>query len=317
MTLSDILAIGIGIAFIYALFSMLASVIKEAIAAKLQWRAKNLAAGIKAMVASPGSAAGSAATLAERVYGHAMVSGASQNGSPSYLPARNFTLALLDELLAGSQAPVITGIEQAVAALPEGVLKQRLQVYVNDGAGDADALKSKIDAWFDDTMDRLSGIYKRNTQVVLFAIGLALAIVVNVDTLRIFNELQHNEKARAATESLAEKFHADHPGGADKASGEELNKAILTLPAPIGWTSCPDPPGTCKADNWVVGYVIVAPGKSWWGPLSELIGWLMTAVAISFGAPFWFDLLGQLINIRSAGPKPPRAGGQGAAGSPS
>jgi hypothetical protein len=37
---------------------------------------------------------------------------------------------------------------------------------------------------------------------------------------------------------------------------------------------------------------------------THLAGWLLTAVAVSLGAPFWFDLLSRLVNIRGAGNKP-------------
>ena len=36
----------------------------------------------------------------------------------------------------------------------------------------------------------------------------------------------------------------------------------------------------------------------------SLFGWLLTALAISLGASFWFDLLSKLVKIRTAGPKP-------------
>jgi len=37
---------------------------------------------------------------------------------------------------------------------------------------------------------------------------------------------------------------------------------------------------------------------------SHLLGWLLTASALCFGAPFWFDLLKRFVNIRNVGPKP-------------
>jgi hypothetical protein len=42
---------------------------------------------------------------------------------------------------------------------------------------------------------------------------------------------------------------------------------------------------------------------SWWC----LIGWSLTALAMMVGAPFWFDLLNRLVNIRNVGIKPSRA----------
>jgi hypothetical protein len=35
--------------------------------------------------------------------------------------------------------------------------------------------------------------------------------------------------------------------------------------------------------------------------LQAIFGWLMTGVAVAMGAPFWFDILGKLINVRNTG----------------
>lgn len=48
----------------------------------------------------------------------------------------------------------------------------------------------------------------------------------------------------------------------------------------------------------------------WEAAPASIFGWLLTAIAISFGAPFWFDLLNRLMNIRSSvrpGEKAPEA----------
>ncbi len=38
--------------------------------------------------------------------------------------------------------------------------------------------------------------------------------------------------------------------------------------------------------------------------LSKFFGYILTALAVSMGAPFWFDLLKKLVNIRSSGARP-------------
>jgi hypothetical protein len=42
--------------------------------------------------------------------------------------------------------------------------------------------------------------------------------------------------------------------------------------------------------------------------VAKLFGLLVTALAVSLGAPFWFDTLQLFLNIRTAGPKPARSG---------
>ncbi|MEL7159476.1 MAG: hypothetical protein AAFN92_01855 [Bacteroidota bacterium] len=38
--------------------------------------------------------------------------------------------------------------------------------------------------------------------------------------------------------------------------------------------------------------------------ISKVLGFILTALAVSLGAPFWFDLLKKLVNIRSSGARP-------------
>ena len=40
--------------------------------------------------------------------------------------------------------------------------------------------------------------------------------------------------------------------------------------------------------------------------IKKFAGWFMTGLALSLGAPFWFDLLSKFVNIRGAGVKPER-----------
>jgi hypothetical protein len=42
---------------------------------------------------------------------------------------------------------------------------------------------------------------------------------------------------------------------------------------------------------------------TWW--IWKILGLLATALAISQGAPFWFDLLQKAVNLRLAGSPPP------------
>jgi hypothetical protein len=40
------------------------------------------------------------------------------------------------------------------------------------------------------------------------------------------------------------------------------------------------------------------------GGFYTIAGWLITALAICMGAPFWFDMLNKVIRLRNAGTKP-------------
>lgn len=69
---------------------------------------------------------------------------------------------------------------------------------------------------------------------------------------------------------------------------------LQALGLPIGWDSPDDPKRKWPGSN------VLGPGgwkdQFYW----HWLGWLLTALAISLGAPFWFDLLNKFIVIRSA-----------------
>ena len=46
------------------------------------------------------------------------------------------------------------------------------------------------------------------------------------------------------------------------------------------------------------------PDWSWETRLAHAIGWVLTAAAVSLGAPFWFDLLGRVAKLRGTGRRP-------------
>jgi hypothetical protein len=66
---------------------------------------------------------------------------------------------------------------------------------------------------------------------------------------------------------------------------------ISTFQLPLGW-------GGHQRAGWNKGG---ETGALWW--LSHVIGWLLTAVLLMLVAPFWFDLLSKLVNLRAGGPR--------------
>jgi hypothetical protein len=50
------------------------------------------------------------------------------------------------------------------------------------------------------------------------------------------------------------------------------------------------------------------PSVNFW---TKVFGLLLTVLALSLGAPFWFDMLNKIINIRSSGPPPVKSDGSG------
>ncbi|MBI4732222.1 MAG: hypothetical protein HY781_08900 [Chloroflexi bacterium] len=187
--------------------------------------------------------------------------------------------------------------------------------------------RKNVETWFDDSMARLSGWYKRKAQLVAFLIGLVLAILLNVDSISVATLLWREPTLRQQLVAQAEAYAQTNPS---LPAGEEgqvppPTKTVAALQAdledlriPFGWETEAvflETGQTCQiipvSENAVWGMwsgdvckqVTNAPADStgWWG---KVIGIFITAAAAAQGAPFWFDILKKLINVRSSGPNP-------------
>ena len=90
--------------------------------------------------------------------------------------------------------------------MPDSPLKNGLKALTLGIENDAKAWHVALEKWYDDTMDRLDGLYKRHTQIILLYLGLALAVVCNVNLLRVGRALWTSEPTRAQLSSLAEYY---------------------------------------------------------------------------------------------------------------
>ena len=150
--------------------------------------------------------------------------------------------------------------------------------------------RKNVETWFDATMDRLTGWYKRWAQVWAFVIALGIAIAFNVDSIHIARELWRDPALRQASNTYIENFVDNKTSDGSALSEEDLqviNVDLQKLDFPIGWSELPE---------------TAQPFWPFW--VLKIIGWLTTAGAAMQGAPFWFDTLKKVVNIRSAGANP-------------
>src|SRR6516164_5090659 len=164
MSLGAVLDVIIGLSFTYLLLGILASGAQELVATWMKKRGKDLRNGIARLLAGTDASGKPSTRLFQQVFGHGLIEDLSAKKLPSYVPSRNFALALLEALRDGSQAPLFSQIENGVAKLPAGTAREALTALVTEAAGDLDTLQHGIETWFDDAMHRLSGVYKRFSQ---------------------------------------------------------------------------------------------------------------------------------------------------------
>lgn len=305
MSLGPIVDTAIGLVFLYLLLSLVTTALQELVAAYFKSRGRMLRDAISGLVANGDKSA----AMFGRVFGHALVQGTKASKWPSYVPSRNFALAVIDAVRDGSRAPVFSQVERGLAFMPEGFAKESLSLFVREAAGDVDALKTSIAQWYDDAMDRLSGEYKRNSQRFALLCGLALAVVLNVDSLHVARALWQSDTLRTRIATAAEAYGASQRSLPPEAGLSDALKELARQDMPIGWNNpSPVPEDTLwrRFGRILSGAWSQLTGPDGSGVVPALIGWMITAIAVSLGAPFWFDLLKNAVNIRSAGPRPAR-----------
>jgi hypothetical protein len=268
---STTLEVAIGLVFCYASVALIVSSINEAIASVFKLRSKSLLEGVKSLLNDPKFNG-----LALNLYNHGLVSPHDQGNAanaqdltskPSYIDPKHFAIALIDSIQTKTGDFVQLGAD--INAIPDPQIKQLLQGIYARASGKIENVHAELATWFDSGMDRLSGGYKRRSQLYCFIIALAIAALFNIDSFHLFTTLWQHPAIAAGISPPA-------------ASTDIPWEMLMSLP--VGWTdSSPQING------------------------AQLAGWLVTASATLFGAPFWFDLLQKLVNLRGTGNKPEAA----------
>lgn len=335
--------VAIALMLMYLMLSLLCTVINEFIAAKMQLRAKSLESALKQLLDDK--------SLREKFYGHGLIVTSlrtTENGlqstwdgvkalkgkvisgmggqkaapesptcekHPSYLSGRSVALALLGSLDTGKTVPGIPEIKEAVEKLQAGKIRDSLLSSLTEAGNDIDKLRASIATWFDDSMDRLSGAYKRKLKWVSMVVGLFVAISFNADTINVAKTLWTDRESRSAAVAVAAKLvdqetlpSAQEADGTTKLQAAIKNTQETLRPLPIGWRcgqkseKTTSPPAKEQAEKDSLDRMPIAP--------TQILGWLLTAAALTLGAPFWFDLLQKFVNLRAAGTKPKREDGK-------
>ncbi len=224
-----------------------------------------------------------------------------------------------------------------------GILGRRAQTRVKQAESELSQFREEIALWFDRSMSRTSGVYKRNAKGVAILIGFFIAFISNSDTFHIFNRLSSDENLREVITKRASEVAPS--AGTQPVTREDLEKIKVSTDAvlrdvalPISWTpsnlvkqfDCPparplaenatseqewntlfasclqteQPVGDLPFDQKLLKLLEMATIRHPWAAFKMMLGWFLSGLAIAMGAPFWFDLLGKIVTVRNSGNKP-------------
>jgi hypothetical protein len=226
-------------------------------------------------------------------------------------------------------ASAITKIQQ-LPPLSDG-LHQRLcnladqaQNKIKDAENQFLQFRADVENWFDNSMVRSQGVYKRNARLVAILVGFLIAVAANADTFHIVSRLNNDQTLRTAINANAEAIVNNNiasDGTLSEETIDQLNQAADNISLPIGWdqydltreqqrgytimlplkVSNSKAPGRNDINDRPINNV----GKEFMEiSLITIAGWIVTGLAVSMGASFWYDILGKVISIKNVGSKP-------------
>ena len=191
----------------------------------------------------------------------------------------------------------------------------------------AASLKTNIETWFNDAMQRLSGAYKRRAQWTAFLVGIIMALILNVDSINVATSLWREPTLRQAIIAQAQSYappatSQGSPTASPLESIPAMEAQLQALNIPFGWTT-----GVFDTGSRLCTILPFQANKAWgipsqndqglpicknlnnlppdiYGWLVKVLGILITGAAAAQGAPFWFDMLGKLVNVRGTGANP-------------
>lgn len=292
MFTSGMIDVVIGVIFVFLVFSLIVSGVNEAITRLFEWRSRHLWRALRELLDGQtlkGSEdarpvlGGTDDSWTGKLYAHPLVSQLERRlrtrSRISRIPTADFSRALIDLVIPADGDPTtVDQVRARVKALPDGTpLKEPMLSILSVTGQNIDDLRQDVGDWFDSRMRALSRVYKSHTRWLLLVIALVVALAFNVDAIGAADQLYRNDALRAAVAQEATSVASSCEAAEDpvQCTRDKVGTVDTAVRLPVGW---PDPDGIA--------------GWQW-------LGWLVAAIALSQGAPFWFDLLRKASSLRS------------------
>jgi hypothetical protein len=320
MNILNSLDVLIGLIVIYLVLGLACTVINEWIDATLHVRSGQLRKSIFKMLSNLNEK-----SLGEKFFNHAMIKGLERETNfglyprqdqPTYISHRTFRETLLDILKSTINGQTLNfegtfaELEGSLLKLPDSDIKTQLLMLVSEvkrttqkSEEQMTAFQAAMDKWFDEAMERTSDWYKRRVQLWTFFSGALLCAILNIDTLNMAQYLWQNPEARAAYIKAADKLVSQTSPDSvvlnslkkQLSKGDSLHIARAKLDSLATHIRTQLAQGTSLPIGWET-----EQGSGWKYWLKKLAGLIISIGAISAGAPFWFDMLKKVMNIRNA-----------------
>lgn len=317
----EILDLAIGLIVFFTLFSVVCSAITESVISWLKLRPKHLRAGIEAILDED---------LTKKFFENRRIeslvvrkpkvsrgtsSEAKRSFAPSYLEPETFSSVLISILAPQTSADPTAALEEICSEIREAKWVDSLpqdpkpccarrksneiaevvggyaqSKGLSGSASGVERAKEAIEFWFNESQNRRAGQFKREASWITLLTAAALVLAINADTLVIADHFAHSEQARVEAVDTAEALSGEDTvkEREEQPSAEEVVYDLDALSLPLGW-------------NHSAQLIHDECGKTIGAVLMKSVGLLLTIALVSLGAPFWFQVLRKIVDLRSSG----------------
>ena len=252
---------------------------------------------------------------AARLYRHPMIESLSYKSSrlTSYIPSKVFSNVLADliieegrdysiaqnketkkvEYKEDSPEGFIPDLKKGIQKMPESDLKRTVKLFLEKSGDDPDKFFSGLEEWFNEYMVRVNHTYKRLLRLPLWILGIMVAVSFNIDAIRITTTLWTDTQMSSNVAAVATEFAEQHPNLDEvKLSKEFFKEYEKSLGLPIGWKYEKEYKNELKQKEES------SFGWNYW--LMKILGFVLTGMIASFGAPFWYDALHKIVGLKKS-----------------
>jgi hypothetical protein len=182
--------------------------------------------------------------------------------------------------------------------LPESEGKQAMLRWVQQGVTDLNELRSRTSDYFTGLLNQAASTFKARARSIVIILSLLITLALGTDTIQLAKDLWADSGLRDLAAQQARAVAAQPQGDATQLTGLVGN--LSTYSIRLGWWQPQNLPKQTSLVNWLVFVAL------------KLAGLGITAVAVSQGSSFWYDILKKITGQSSSSGNP--AGGDAAAG---
>lgn len=170
-------------------------------------------------------------------------------------------------------------LAELVDKLPDSEGKKAFIKWINQGVTSISDLKSRTTAYFTGMIEQAAATFRARARSFVIMLSVGITILFGTDSIALAKALWANAELRAVAAAQASAVVAREGANADLS---DLVDSLGEFSIKIGWWQTEQFPQTNSVGDWAL-YILL-----------KVIGLSLTAVAVSQGSSFWYDLLKKL-----------------------